>query len=169
MTGAPATPTADRVLTTLVFVDVVDSTRRAERLGDAAWRQRLVRFYAEARRALGQHRGIEVVTTGDGLLATFDGPARAGRCGQALQEAVVELDLPIRVGVHTAEVERLGDDIAGLGVHLAARVTAAATPGEVWLTRTVRDLVAGSGLTFELRGVHEFKGISEPWDLYAAG
>jgi len=135
---------------------VVESTELAQRLGDVA-RDVLARF-----------RGDEVLTTGDGLLATFDGPARAVRCGQSLQRSAARLGLPLRIGVHTTEVERLGDDIAGVGVHIGARVAAAATAGEVWVTRTVRDLVAGSGLQFDSRGTHTFNGISEPWELYAA-
>jgi class 3 adenylate cyclase/DNA-binding winged helix-turn-helix (wHTH) protein len=168
VTGAPVAPTPDRVLTTILFTDVVGSTELAEHLGDAAWRQLLSRFYTAARHELATYRGEEIGTTGDGFLAIFDGPARAVRCGQSLQDAVDELGLPLRVGAHTAEVERLGDDIAGLGVHVASRVSAAAAPGQVWVTRTVRDLVAGSGLVFEPLGAHEFKGITEPWELYAA-
>jgi pimeloyl-ACP methyl ester carboxylesterase/DNA-binding winged helix-turn-helix (wHTH) protein len=168
VTGAPVAPTPDRVLTTILFADLVGSTELAERIGDAAWRQLLSRFYATVRRELANFRGEEIATTGDGFLATFDGPARAVRCGQSVQDAVDELGLPLRVGAHTAEVERLGDDIAGLGVHVASRVTAAADPGQVWVTRTVRDLVAGSGLVFEPLGAHEFKGVTEPWELYAA-
>ncbi len=167
--AAPApVPSYDRVLTTVLFADIVESTELAERIGDAAWRQMLSRFYDEARRGLARFRGVEVTTTGDGLLATFDGPARAVRCGQSLQQRVAALDLRLRVGVHTAEVERLGGDIAGVGVHIGARVAATAAPGEVWVTRTVRDLVAGSGLEFEDRGSHSFKGISESWKLLAA-
>jgi class 3 adenylate cyclase/DNA-binding winged helix-turn-helix (wHTH) protein len=168
VTGAPVAPAPDRVLTTILFTDVVGSTELAEHLGDAAWRQLLSRFYTAARHELATYRGEEIGTTGDGFLAIFDGPARAVRCGQSLQDAVDELGLPLRVGAHTAEVERLGDDIAGLGVHVASRVSAAAAPGQVWVTRTVRDLVAGSGLVFEPLGAHEFKGITEPWELYAA-
>jgi pimeloyl-ACP methyl ester carboxylesterase len=168
ITGRAPTPEPDRVLTTVLFVDVVGSTELAERLGDTGWRQVLGRFYEVARSELTRFRGDEVATTGDGLLATFDGPARAVRCGQSLQRSAARLDLPLRIGVHTTEVERLGDDIAGIGVHIGARVTAAATAGEVCVTRTVRDLVAGSGLRFEPRGTHAFKGISEPWDVHAA-
>jgi class 3 adenylate cyclase len=147
----------------------VESTTAAERLGDRAWTDVLARFYEVARSEADQHRGVIVSTTGDGLLATFDGPARAVRFGRALHASVAGLGLSLRVGVHTAEVERLGDDIAGVGVHIASRVTEAAAPGEVWVTRTVRDLVAGAGLDFESRGAHRFKGISEPWELLAAG
>ena len=167
LTGAPPTPVPERILTTVLFVDVVGSTAMVARLGDARWTALLADFRERARTFLIRFRGEEIVTTGDGFLATFDGPARAVRCGTAMLEAIGH-DLDLRIGVHTAEVERLGDDIAGVGVHIGARVAAAATPGEVWLTRTVRDLVAGSGLGFEPRGTHRFKGISEPWELYAA-
>lgn len=167
LTGAPPAQLPERILTTVLFADVVDSTGTVERLGDTRWAAILADFFDRARSCLARFRGDEVVTTGDGFLATFDGPARAVRCGMAIQESIGG-DLSLRIGVHTAEVERLGDDIAGVGVHIGARVTSAATPGEVWLTRTVRDLVAGSGLCFEPRGTHRFKGISEPWELHAA-
>jgi pimeloyl-ACP methyl ester carboxylesterase/DNA-binding winged helix-turn-helix (wHTH) protein len=147
LAGRVAAPEPDRVLTTVLFADVAGG-------GSAD--------------VVASFRGHQVATTGDGLLATFDGPARAVRCGQALQRAAARLDLPLRVGVHTTEVERLGDDLAGVGVHVGARVAAAATPGEVWVTRTVRDLVAGSGLVFAARGDHRFPGIPDPWQLYAA-
>jgi pimeloyl-ACP methyl ester carboxylesterase len=168
ITGTASATAADRVLTTVLFVDAVGSTGLAQHLGDAQRRQVLSRFYHLARDILARFRGKEIVTTGDGLLATFDGPARAVRCGQSLQRSVKGLELPLQLGVHTAEVERLGDDITGVGVHIGTRVAAAAAPGEVWVTRTVRDLVAGSGLLFESRGTHDFKGINEPWELHAA-
>jgi pimeloyl-ACP methyl ester carboxylesterase/DNA-binding winged helix-turn-helix (wHTH) protein len=168
ITRTPAGPEPDRVLTTILFVDVADSTEQADDVGDATRQEVLRSFHDVARRYLEQHRGTEVSTTGDGLLATFDGPARAVRCGHALQRAVQPLGLALRIGVHTAEVERLGHGIAGLGVHIVARVSSSATPGEVWATRTVRDLVAGSGLVFETRGTHQFEGIAEPWELHAS-
>jgi pimeloyl-ACP methyl ester carboxylesterase len=149
-------PEPDRILTTVLFARVPGPTELARRLGDVA-RDDVARF-----------RGDQVLASGDGLLATFDGPARAVRCGQSLQRSAARLDLSLQIGVHTTEVERLGDDIAGVGVHVGARVAAAATAGEVWVTRTVRDLVAGSGLRFDPRGTHAFDGISEPWELYAA-
>jgi pimeloyl-ACP methyl ester carboxylesterase len=168
ITGTAPTSSADRVLTTMLFAEVAGSAASAARPGDARPGQVVRRFHELARDALAQFRGDEVATTGDGLLATFDGPARAVRCAQSLRQAVARLELPLRIGVHTAEVERLGDDIAGLGVHIGARVAAAAPPGEIWVTRIVRDLVAGSGLQFEARGTHEFTGIAEPWELHAA-
>jgi len=112
--------------------------------------------------------GTEVVTTGDGLLATFAAPAGAVRYGQELQRAMAALGLPLRIGIHTTEVEVLGDDVAGLGVHIGARVAALAEPGEVWVTRTVRDVVVGSGLKFEERGTHPLRGLTQPWELHAA-
>ncbi len=168
ITGTIPRPEPDRVLTTVLFADVVGSIELAARFGDAAWRSVLSRFYSLARDELRRFRGKEVATIGDGLLATFDGPARAVRCGQSLHATVSSLGLQLRVGVHTAEVERLGDDIAGVGVHVGARVASATTPTEVWVTRTVRDLVAGSGLKFESRGTHAFKGLDDPWELYVA-
>jgi class 3 adenylate cyclase len=165
--AAPASRTR-RLLTTMVFADVVGSTALVEALGDARWREVLGRFYGVARHHLARAGGAEVVPTGDGLLATFGAPAAAVRYGQDLQRAVTGVGLPVRVGVHTAEVEFLGDDIAGLGVHIAARVAGLGSPGEVWVTRTVRDVVAGSGLRFEARGRHTLKGVTEPWELHAA-
>jgi pimeloyl-ACP methyl ester carboxylesterase len=179
ITGTAPPVTADRVLTTMLFAEVAgagattepgepaEPAELAQRPGDGRPGQVLGRFHGLARDALARFRGDEVATTGDGLLATFDGPARAVRCAQALRQAVGPLELPLRIGVHTAEVERLGDGIAGLGVHIGARVAAAAPAGEVWVTRTVRDLVAGSGLQFEARGIHEFRGVGEPWELHA--
>jgi class 3 adenylate cyclase len=156
------------MLTTVVFIDVVDSTALVEELGDTCWRERLGRFYEVARVHLARAGGSEVVTTGDGLLATFDAPAAAVRFGQVLQKAMAAMSMPVRIGVHTTEVEVLGADITGLGVHIGARVAGLASPGEVWVTRTVRDVVAGSGLRFEPRGTHALRGVSERWELHAA-
>jgi class 3 adenylate cyclase len=152
----------------MVFADVVGSTALAEELGDTRWRDLLGRFYGVARHHLVGSAGTEVVTTGDGLLATFAAPAAAVEYGHELQRAVAGMGLPVRVGVHTAEVERLGDDIAGLGVHVGARVAGLGMPGEVWVTRTVRDVVAGSGLRFEPRGTYVLRGVTESWELHAA-
>jgi class 3 adenylate cyclase len=157
----------DRVLATVVFVDIVDSTSRAAELGDRAWRVMLDRFRDLFRRELARFRGAEVVTTGDGFLATFDGPARAVRCALAATAAVRALGLTLRAGVHTGEIELIGQDVGGIAVHIAARVAAAAKPSEVLTSSTVRDLVAGSGLNFSDRGPKALKGVPGDWHLYA--
>ncbi|OFW66519.1 MAG: hydrolase [Actinobacteria bacterium RBG_16_68_21] len=168
VTGQRPGPSIHRMLTTVLFTDIVDSTRRAAALGDRAWRDLLARHDAAVRIELTRWRGTEVHTTGDGFLATFDGPARAIRCAHAIAHAVRALDIDVRCGVHTGEVEVLGGgDIAGLAVHIGARVAALAGPGEVFASRTVRDLVAGSGLVFTSRGVHELKGVPDPWEIFA--
>ena len=165
---AMASPDGLRLLTTVLFADVAGSTELVDELGDAHWRRLLADFYDTARRLLRLGHGTEVVTTGDGLLATFAAPGGAVRYGQELQRAMRAVGLPVRVGVHTAEVEVLGDDIAGVGVHIGARVAALSDPGEVWVTRTVRDVVAGSDLRFEDRGTHQLRGLTHPWELHAA-
>jgi class 3 adenylate cyclase len=165
-TAAP--PSGDRILTTVLFVDLVDSTEMAARLGDQRWRILLARFHQRVSVSVADERGDLVKTMGDGALAHFDGPARAVRAGRAVIAAADPLGLQVRAGVHTAEVERVGDDLAGIGVHIGARVAASADQGEVWATRTVRDLVIGSGLDFAERGVHQLKGVPELWPLYAA-
>ncbi len=167
VTGEGPASTADRTLLTIVFVDIVDSTSTAERVGDRAWRRLLDRFYALVRTEVRHGRGRVVSNTGDGVLATFDGPARAIRTGLAMVEACAALGLQLRIGIHTGEVERLDGDLVGINVHVGARVAASAAPGEVWTTRTVRDLVAGSGLVFEPRGAHDLKGVSEARELFA--
>jgi pimeloyl-ACP methyl ester carboxylesterase len=156
----------DRVLATILFSDIVGSTERAAELGDRAWRDLLERHHASVRRELLRFRGHEVDTAGDGFLATFDGPARAIRCASAMVEAVRELGLEIRVGLHTGECEIAGGKIAGIAVHTGARVASCAAAGEVLVSQTVKDLVAGSGLAFDDRGLHELKGIREEWRLY---
>jgi class 3 adenylate cyclase len=158
----------ERILTTILFVDLVDSTKTAADLGDAAWREHLDRFHHRVATSVADEHGILVKTMGDGALAHFDGPARAVRAAHRVLAAVAPLGLQVRAGIHTAEVERVGDDLAGIGVHIGARVAAAAEPGEVWTTRTVRDLVVGSGLGFAERGIHQLKGVPEPWGLCAA-
>jgi pimeloyl-ACP methyl ester carboxylesterase len=165
-TAAP--PSGDRILTTVLFVDLVDSTAMAARLGDQRWRTLLSRFHQRVSVSVADERGELVKSMGDGALAHFDGPARAVRAGRAVIAATEPLGLQVRAGVHTAEVERVGDDLAGIGVHIGARVAATADPGELWATRTVRDLVIGSGLDFAERGVHQLKGVPELWPLYAA-
>ncbi|HSC93248.1 MAG TPA: adenylate/guanylate cyclase domain-containing protein [Gaiellaceae bacterium] len=159
----------DRVLVTVLFTDVVGSTERAAELGDSRWRELLDRHDAIAAGHVARFRGRLVKTTGDGLLATFDGPARAVRCAQAIAADVRELGLAIRAGVHTGEVELRGDDVGGLAVHIGARIAALAGAGEVLVSRTVTDLVAGSGLAFGDRGEHELKGVPGRWQLFAAG
>ena len=167
LTGTLGAAELERVLATVVFTDIVDSTRRAADLGDRAWSEMLDHHDEVTRRLVAAHRGRLIKSTGDGLLATFDGPARAIRCSTAMRDALRAIGLETRVGVHTGELERRGDDIGGIGVHIAARVEAAAAPGEVLVSRTVTDLVAGSGLTFVDRGEHELKGVPGTWRLFA--
>ncbi|HSK27124.1 MAG TPA: adenylate/guanylate cyclase domain-containing protein [Jiangellales bacterium] len=169
VTGTRPGPMPDRVLTTVLFTDIVDSTGRAAALGDAEWRRVLDRHDAAVRAQLGRFRGQEVVSTGDGFLATFDGPARAVRCALAVVGAAAELGMEVRAGVHTGEVERRGDNVGGLGVHIGARVAATAGAGEVLVSSTVAGLVAGSGLEFADRGRHRLRGVPGEWQLYAAG
>jgi class 3 adenylate cyclase len=156
------------VLTTLLFTDIVASTERAAELGDRAWRDLLERHHSLVRRELNRFRGEERDTAGDGFFATFDGPARAIRCAQAVVGAVPELGLDVRAGVHTGECELHDGKVAGLAVSIGARVAAAAAGGEVLVSQTVKDLVAGSGLAFADRGERELKGVPGTWRLYAA-
>ena len=168
LTGARSVPEPDRVLASVLFTDIVDSTRRAAELGDSAWRLLLNQHDALAERQIERHGGRLVKTTGDGVLATFDGPARSVRCARAISDGAQALGMEIRAGVHTGEVERRGDDIAGIGVNIAARIEAMAQAGEVLVSRTVTDLVAGSDLEFEDRGEHDLKGIPGRWQVFAA-
>ena len=168
VTGAPPAVAHDRYLTTVLFVDLVRSTERAAAIGDAAWRALLDEHYALVRRELPRHGGREIDTAGDGLLATFDGPARAIRCAAAIIRADQGLGLEVRAGVHTGEVERAGGAIRGLNVHVAARIAGIADPGQVWTSSTVRDITAGSGIRFEDRGVRTLKGINEPRQVLVA-
>lgn len=168
VTGTVTLPPLDRLLTTVLFTDIVDSTGQAAALGDHAWRQLLDRHDALVRRYLEQFRGREVTSTGDGFLATFDGPARAVQCALEIADAVQRLDLKVRCGVHTGEVTVRGSDIGGLAVHVGARVTQAAAPGQVLVTQTVRDLVAGSGLRFVDHGAADLQGVPDPVRLAAA-
>jgi class 3 adenylate cyclase len=158
----------DRVLSTVLFTDIVGSTTKAAEMGDRDWRALLDRHHDAVRALLRRYRGREVDTAGDGFLATFDGPARAVRCGQAICKAVRSLGLEVRTGVHTGEVEVAGDDVRGIAVHVGARITALAGSSEVLVSRTVRDLVAGSGLAFEDAGAHELKGVPGRWEIYRA-
>ena len=167
LTGARQGPEPDRVLATVLFTDLVGSTQQATRLGDRRWRNLLADHRAAVRRELQRFRGHEIVTTGDGFLETFDGPARAIRCACAIREAVRALGLPVRIGLHMGECERIGGEIGGIAVHIGQRVSALAAPDEVLVSGTVRDLVAGSGLQFEDRGVHTLKGIPDTWRVFA--
>jgi class 3 adenylate cyclase len=168
LTGVRRGPDPDRFLTTVLFTDVVGSTEMAARLGDRAWQDLLERHHALVRKALVQFRGTEVDTAGDGFLATFDGPARAVRCALTICREVRALGMEVRAGVHTGEVQRVGEDIRGIAVHTGARVAAAAEPGEVLVSSTVKDLVAGASLAFEDRGPHSLKGVPGEWRLFVA-
>jgi class 3 adenylate cyclase len=167
LTGVRRGPDPDRVLATVLFTDVVGSTETATRVGDRAWRSLLERHHQVVRRALARWRGREIDTAGDGFLATFDGPARAIRCAVAATEGIRDLGLQIRAGLHTGEVEIAGGDVRGIAVHIGSRVAGLAGPGEVLVSRTVADLVAGSGIVFAERGEHELKGVSGTWLVYA--
>jgi class 3 adenylate cyclase len=156
----------DRILTTILFTDIVGSTERAAGLGDRQWRQVLDAHDAAFRKLLHAHRGREIKAMGDGFVACFDGPGRAIRCAQAATAAAGELGLEIRAGLHTGECEVRGDDIGGLAVHIAARIGALAGPGEVLVSSTVKDLVIGSGITMQERSEVELKGVPEPWHLF---
>jgi class 3 adenylate cyclase len=167
LTGVRAAPEPDRVLATVMFVDIVDSTKRAAEVGDRRWREILESHQQSVRHELARFRGNEVKTLGDGSLATFDGPARAVRCGKSIIEAARSRSLKARVGLHSGEVELMGDDVGGIAVHIAARVGALAGSGEVLVSSTVKDLVAGSGLEFDDRGARELKGVPGEWRLFA--
>ena len=156
----------DRTLATVLFTDIVDSTATAAELGDRQWQQLVERHHAVVRSLLGRYRGIEVDTAGDGFFATFDGPARAVRCAQAIEEAVRPLGIEVRAGVHTGEVETIGGKAGGIAVAIGARIGARAGASEVWASSTVKDLTAGSGLTFEDTGEHELKGVPDRWRLF---
>jgi class 3 adenylate cyclase len=169
LTGAPAAlMDTDRTLATVMFTDIVDSTRAASEVGDRVWRDILDRHDTASRRIVDRFGGHVVKHTGDGMLGTFDSPARAVHCAQAIRDALARERIDIRAGLHTGEIERRGDDISGIAVHVAARIAALAQPSEILTSRTVRDLVAGSDLRFEDRGVHQLKGVDAEWQLYAA-
>jgi class 3 adenylate cyclase len=153
----------------VLFTDIVSSTHTAAELGDRRWRLVLEEHQRDVRDALRQYGGREVKSTGDGFLATFDGPARAIRCAHAILQAAGAAGLHTRAGLHTGECEAMGDDIGGIAVHIASRVSAHAAADEVLVSRTVKDLVAGAGIEFADRGTHELKGIPDSWQLYAAG
>ena len=166
VTGDRRAPEADRILATVLFTDIVGSTEKAAALGDRAWRELLDRHRAVIRGALGRFRGREVDTAGDGFFATFDGPARAVHCAEAIRDAVRPLGIEVRAGCHTGEVETIDREIGGIAVHIGARIGALAGASEVLVSSTVRDLVAGSGLAFEDAGEHELKGVPDRWRLY---
>jgi class 3 adenylate cyclase/alpha-beta hydrolase superfamily lysophospholipase len=167
LTGVRSAPELDRVLATVLFTDIVGSTERAATLGDRAWRALLDTHHGIVRRELDRHRGREVHTVGDGFLATFDGPARAIHCARAIRDGVRPLGIEIRAGLHTGECELMGADVGGIAVHIGARVAARAATGEVLVSSTVRDLVAGSGLRFADRGTHHLPGVPGEWRLFA--
>ena len=167
VTGVQPAPPRNRFLTTVLFSDIVESTRLASVLGDREWHRRLDDHDRVVRREFELFRGNEIKTTGDGFLVTFDGPGRAIHCARAMRESARKLDIDVRLGLHTGEVEGRGDDIAGIAVHIAARVAATAGAGEILVSRTVTDLVAGSGLEFEDRGEYELKGVPDRWRLFA--
>ena len=167
LTGVRHVHEPDRMLATVLFTDICDSTRQAAEMGDSGWRSLLERHDALFRHALDRHRGREVKRTGDGFLATFDGPARAIRCAASVAEAMGSLGIQVRAGLHTGELEVMDDDLGGLAVHIAARVLDRASPSEVLVSGTVKDLVVGSGIGFEDRGEHELRGVPGEWRLYA--
>jgi class 3 adenylate cyclase/pimeloyl-ACP methyl ester carboxylesterase len=167
LTGVRPAPETDRILATVLFTDIVGSTERASAMGDTAWRSLLQRHHAIVRKELQRFRGREVDTAGDGFLATFEGPARGIRCAEAIRGNLRGIGLDIRSGLHTGEVEIMGEGISGIAVHIGARVAALAKPGEILASSTVKDLVAGSGLIFEDRGSHQLKGVPDEWHLFA--
>jgi len=166
LTGIRPSPPTSRVLATVLFTDIVDSTGHAGRLGDERWSALRTAHNDLVRASLARHGGIEIKSTGDGFLATFDGPGRALRCASEIVDRVRTLGIEVRSGVHTGEIELVGDDIAGIAVHIAARVLGAAAPSSVWCTGTVRDLVTGSGIEFVAQGEHPLKGVPGRWSLY---
>ena len=167
LTGSQAEVADDRVLATVLFTDIVDSTRRAAEIGDRDWHALLDAHDAIVRAQLSRFRGREVNTSGDGFLAMFDGPQRAIRCAMSIRDALQALGIEVRAGLHTGECEVRGDDIGGIGVHIGARVSALAGPNDVLVSSTLRDLVIGSGLEFEERGAHKLKGVPGEWHLFA--
>lgn len=165
VTGKRGVVISDRVLATVMFTDIVDSTIRASEIGDRAWRDLLDRHDDAVRRQLARYGGHSFKHTGDGIAATFDGPARAITCACAIRDALRGLGLEIRAGLHTGEIERRGNDISGISVHIAARVAQLGSAGEVIVSSTVKDLVVGSGIRFESRGTHALKGVEDQWRL----
>ena len=164
--GTRSAVVTDRFLTTVCFLDIVGSSERAVALGDTGWRDLLSSYYALVRREAARFRGEEQDTAGDGFFATFDGPARAIRCAMAVREVVRRLGIQVRAGLHTGECEHLGEKVGGIAVHIGARVAALAVAGEILVSQTVKDLVAGSGLGFAPRGAHTLKGVPGDWMLF---
>jgi class 3 adenylate cyclase len=166
LTGVRPGPAPERVLSTVLFTDIVDSTRLASELGDRRWRELLEQHQELVRQRLEQFEGREIKTTGDGFLAIFDGPTRAVECARAVAGDMPSLGVEVRAGLHTGEVEMMGNDVGGIAVHVAARISALAGPGEVLVSRTGHDLVAGSGIGFDSFGRHSLKGVPDEWDVY---
>jgi class 3 adenylate cyclase len=169
LTGAAPRRPASRRLATVLFTDIVDSTRRASSLGDHSWRELLDRHDETVRGELRRHAGREVKTTGDGFLAAFESPVDAIDCARAVCRGAQRIGVDVRAGIHTGQCEVRGDDLGGIAVHIGARVASLAGPGEVLVSRTVRDLVAGGDITFEARGEHELKGVPDRWQVFAVG
>src|SRR3989454_10339794 len=166
LTGIRPAPHADRLLATVLFTDIVGSTERNARLGDEGWRDLLDQHHALVRRELARFRGQEISTSGDGFFATFDGPARAVRCAVAIRDQLRAYGIEVRAGLHTGECERMGDNIGGLAVNIGSRVASLAGAGEVLASSTVKDLVSGSGIVFDDRGLHELKGVPGEWRVF---
>jgi class 3 adenylate cyclase len=167
LTGVRPGPVSERVLATVLFTDIVDSTRLAGELGDRRWRELLERHQEQTRVQLRRFEGREVKTTGDGFLAVFDGPTRGAECARAIVAEMPALGIEVRAGLHAGEVELMGDDVGGIAVHVAARIAALAGGSEVFASRTVRDLSVGSGIEFDSLGRHALKGVAEEWDVYS--
>jgi class 3 adenylate cyclase len=167
LTGTRPSYKGERVLATILFTDIVSSTRHASELGDENWQKLLEQHHALVRSEIAHFSGREIETAGDSFLVTFSGPARAIRCACAIRDAVKRLGIEIRAGLHTGEIELLGEKVSGIGVNIASRVMDKAGPDEVLVSRTVRDLISGSGIDLKDKGVHQLRGISEAWRLYA--
>ena len=168
LTGHQPAPELDRVLATILFTDIVGSTARAADIGDHKWKDLLGQHHSIVRKELSRFRGREIDTAGDGFFATFDGPARGVRCAMSIRDSVRSVGLEIRAGLHTGECEIMGSNVGGLAVHIGARVAARADASEVLVSSTVKDLVAGSGISFEDRGTHQLKGVPDEWHIFAA-
>jgi class 3 adenylate cyclase len=166
ITGTIHRPEPERVLATVMFIDIVQSTEHASAIGDERWRELLKKYYEVVGKDLATFRGRQLSTAGDGVLATFDGPARAIRCACSIRKKLLALGIRVRTGLHTGECELIGDDVGGIAIHIASRVESAADPDEVLVSSTVKDLVAGSGIQFADRGMHSLKGVPDQWRLF---